>query len=214
MQVYISFACFWHFQHALLLEALLPASFVLQCSVFIDFACSLGLCQALHRVYIWPSLSSSILLSGWRTCFLMKWFYTFKHSHYTEGSRRPSPAPPKFALLLCCHGVGMAAWLQPVRRSRPMPVLQRGSAGAQRALVLTLSLLSCSWRRLPVSHHQLHQQLHGSLQTIPHLCPLHGLSVRAVAILPAWHVALGEDAQGHRYCEQDGEHDGGGHSGQ
>lgn len=71
-----------------------------------------------------------------------------------------------------------------------------------------------SWRHLPVRHHQLHQQLHGPLQTLAHLRPVHGVSLRPVALLPARHVAVREDAQGHRHRQQDGEHDGGSHPGQ
>lgn len=81
-------------------------------------------------------------------------------------------------------------------------------------LTVRLFFFSCSWRHLPVSHHQLHQQLHGSLQTLPHVRSVHGLPIRAVAVLSARYVTAWEDAKGHGYCKQDGEHDGRGHSGQ
>lgn len=126
-KVYIYFPCFWHFPHALLLEALLSVFFVFQYFVFIDFPCSLGLCLAVYRVYIWQSLRSSIILSRWRTWLLMKWFYCEIHAHYTEGSRRQSSAPLKSALLLCCHMAwDCSVWLQPVWQNRPIPVLQCG----------------------------------------------------------------------------------------
>lgn len=111
--------------------------FVFQQFVFIDFPCSSGPRPAVHWVYIWQSVSSSVLLSRWRTWWLMKWF-----SSHTPPCREP-------AAWICTSRICMAsvvmwpqivAQLQPVRQNRcrcgfvgaymgtlPVPAIQFGS---------------------------------------------------------------------------------------
>lgn len=56
-----------------------------------------------------------------------------------------------------------------------------------------------SWRCFPVSHHQLHQQLHRAFQAVPHLRAVHDLPLRTVQQLQTWHQRVRAHAQSHSY---------------